>query len=151
MVDQYYDDEEYFDDYEYDDEGYTPPPKPKPKAKPAKPPQTPKTFTPNKNAKNDQNSPKSTPKKESNLTKKMAKLNVNSEIESRLKTEKPVVYMVVIGHVDSGKSTLVGQLAVSGGNLTRGEQKKLQQAADEQGKRRRFYKRIQTSVQNLTP
>ena len=42
--------------------------------------------------------------------------------------------MVVIGHVDSGKSTLVGQLAVSGGNLTRGEQKKLQLEADKKGK-----------------
>ena len=42
--------------------------------------------------------------------------------------------MVVIGHVDSGKSTLVGQLSLGCGTLTKHEKTKLQNSADERGK-----------------
>ena len=128
MVNEYMEELDYNDDYDdYDDEYVAPTPKPKPKPKPKA------TITPKKTA---QNSPKSTPKKDniSSLTKKIAKINVQSEIDNRLATEKPVIYMVVIGHVDSGKSTLVGQLSVSGGTLSHHDATKLQQLADESGK-----------------
>ena len=37
------------------------------------------------------------------------KVNIDEEIDKRLKTEKPTVSVVVVGHVDAGKSTLVAQ------------------------------------------
>lgn len=42
--------------------------------------------------------------------------------------------MVVVGHIDAGKSTLVAQLSQGAGNLDERERRKLQKSADEQGK-----------------
>ncbi len=48
--------------------------------------------------------------------------------------EKPHLNLVTIGHVDHGKSTLVGHLLYSTGNLPEKEYKKLEEAAKEAGK-----------------
>ena len=42
--------------------------------------------------------------------------------------------VVVVGHVDAGKSTLVAQLSLGAGNLEEREKRKLQKSADEVGK-----------------
>merc|ERR1712130_159125 len=134
MLDEYYDDDAYYDDYGDDayDEDYVAPPKPKPKPKkaapPPKAPPKAKTASPKTTAKN-------TPNKDvEKLSKKMAKVNVEEELATRLASELAIVYTVVIGHVDSGKSTLVGQLSLGGGALSGRDASKLQKAADEQNK-----------------
>jgi len=125
MIDEYYEDD--YNDYDdYDDEYCAPPPPPKPKPKATKPAK--KTITPK--AKVD--SPKTTPKLDQ-LAKKVAKINLVAELEKRSK-EKPIVSVVVVGHIDAGKSTLVAQLSQGAGNLDERERRKLQKSADEQGK-----------------
>ena len=123
--DDYYDDE-YYDD----DDGYVPPPKPKPKPAPKKQPS--KAQTPQK-AKIPS---KQTPKKDNTtaLSKKLAKINISEELDKRFVSEKPVLYMVVIGHVDAGKSTLVGQLSLGCGNLSSRDAGKLENQAELIGK-----------------
>ena len=78
----------------------------------------------------------SSEKKIEQLSKKVTKIkiNVEEELEKRLKSEKPIVSVVVIGHVDAGKSTLVGQLSMGCGNLEDREKRQLQKSADELGK-----------------
>ncbi|MBU2100000.1 translation elongation factor EF-1 subunit alpha [Candidatus Micrarchaeota archaeon] len=48
--------------------------------------------------------------------------------------EKPHVNLVFIGHVDHGKSTLVGRLMYDTGSLSEQDYRKLQQEAEERGK-----------------
>lgn len=48
--------------------------------------------------------------------------------------EKPVIAISIIGHVDSGKSTLTGQLALKLGGLDERTLQKLQKEADEKNK-----------------
>ena len=48
--------------------------------------------------------------------------------------QTPYVYMCVIGHVDSGKSTLVGQLSVASGNINAKTTRNLQKIADNNSK-----------------
>jgi len=48
--------------------------------------------------------------------------------------EKPHINLVVIGHVDHGKSTLVGRLLYDSGNLPESELRKLKELAKELGK-----------------
>ena len=63
----------------------------------------------------------------------MAKINIDEELAKR-SNEKPIVSVVVVGHIDAGKSTLVAQLSSHSGNLDERERRKLQKTADEQGK-----------------
>ena len=48
--------------------------------------------------------------------------------------EKPHINLVFIGHVDHGKSTLVGRLLYDSGNLAEAELRKLRELAKELGK-----------------
>ena len=48
--------------------------------------------------------------------------------------EKPHINLVFIGHVDHGKSTLVGRLLYDSGNLPESELRKLRELAKELGK-----------------
>ncbi len=48
--------------------------------------------------------------------------------------EKPHINLVFIGHVDHGKSTLVGRLMYDTGSLSEQDYRKLQQEAEERGK-----------------
>lgn len=49
-------------------------------------------------------------------------------------TEKPNVHMAVVGHVDSGKSTLVGHLLLKQGRFTQKDARKAEKASVEHGK-----------------
>ena len=95
---------------------------------------TPKT--PKSGGTKNSGSSQSSEKKIDQLSKKVTKIkiNVEEELEKRLKSEKPIVSVVVIGHVDAGKSTLVGQLSMGCGNLEDREKRQLQKSADELGK-----------------
>ena len=75
---------------------------------------------------------KTTPKVDQ-LAKKVAKVNITEELKKR-ESEKPIVSVVVVGHIDAGKSTLVAQLSHGAGNLEEREKRKLQKTADELGK-----------------
>jgi len=94
-------------------------------------PKTPKSSG-TKNSGPSQNSEKKIDQLSKKVTK--IKINVEEELEKRLKSEKPIVSVVVIGHVDAGKSTLVGQLSMGCGNLEDREKRQLQKSADELGK-----------------
>ncbi|MFB6076537.1 MAG: GTP-binding protein, partial [Candidatus Nanohaloarchaea archaeon] len=48
--------------------------------------------------------------------------------------DKPHVNLVSIGHVDHGKSTMIGRLLWDTGNLPEEEMRKLREEAEEQGK-----------------
>ena len=48
--------------------------------------------------------------------------------------EKPVISIVVIGHVDAGKSTLIGQLLYKIGHVTKKEMNKFEQESKKEGK-----------------
>ena len=71
-------------------------------------PKTPKTTNKTTPAKKENSN---TPSKSSTdqITKKLAQVNIDDVIDKRLKDEKPIVSVVVVGHVDAGKSTLVAQ------------------------------------------
>ena len=130
MLDEYYEDDAYYDDYGDDayDEDYVAPPKPKPKPKKAAPPPKPKTASP-------KTTPKNTPKKDvEKLTKKMAKVNVEEELAQRLANELAIVYTVVIGHVDSGKSTTTGHLIYQCGGIDKRTIEKFEKESQESGK-----------------
>ena len=89
------------------------------------------------------NTPKKDPKQEKSaseareielISKKLSIVNIEAEVKARIESEKPNVYMCVIGHVDSGKSTLVGQLSVASGNLNEKTTRGLQKLADSNSK-----------------
>jgi len=131
MMDDYYDDGDYDDD-EYDDEYVAPKPAAKPKpVKPQTPkPHTPKTKTPQNSAsktsssksytaQNSTSSTKSTSSQLSNLTidpTKIPKVELKDVLSlHKSEVHKPVLNLVIIGHVDAGKSTLTGHLLLKKG------------------------------------
>jgi len=139
MVDEYYDDyEDYDEDYYEDYDGYAAPkaaPKKTPNQQPKKQinaPKQPKTHTPKKDAKEQASA--SEAREIELISKKLAKIDIEAEIKARIDSEKANVYMCVIGHVDSGKSTLVGQLSVASGNINAKTTRNLQKIADNNSK-----------------
>ncbi|VVT56983.1 uncharacterized protein SAPINGB_P005470 [Magnusiomyces paraingens] len=66
-------------------------------------------------------------------TPKKLKYNVLEEIK-RSKTKKPVLCFVVIGHVDAGKSTLMGRLLLDTGAVSKNTVAKYEKASKEIGK-----------------
>ena len=95
-------------------------------------PKQPKTNTPKKSAKEQASA--SEAREIELISKKLAKIDIEAEIKARLDSEKANVYMCVIGHVDSGKSTLVGQLSVASGNINAKTTRNLQKIADNNSK-----------------
>lgn len=65
---------------------------------------------------------------------KVLKYNVVSEIEKQAATAKPTLCFVVIGHVDAGKSTLMGRLLLDCGAVSQHTIEKYEQAAKQIGK-----------------
>ena len=113
-------------------------PKPAAKPKPVKPqtpkPHTPKTKTPQNSAsktsssksytaQNSTSSTKSTSSQLSNLTidpTKIPKVELKDVLSLHKSANlKPVLNLVIIGHVDAGKSTLTGHLLLKKGHPVR--------------------------------
>ena len=69
----------------------------------------------------------------------------------RMTTEKQTkkhVSVVIVGHVDAGKSTTTGRLLVELGNFSKRDLEKLKQEANELGKESFFYAFVTVSSHN---
>ncbi|KAG5277500.1 hypothetical protein AALO_G00118340 [Alosa alosa] len=104
-------------------------PVPTPASTPAKPQETPvKTL-----ASGDEPARPVTPVTPRTTGKSKTQLNIRAELDKR-QGGKPLLNMVVIGHVDAGKSTLMGHLLYLLGNVNKRTMHKYEQEAKKAGK-----------------
>lgn len=69
-----------------------------------------------------------------NVKKSKKMLEMVSKYEERQRTSKPLISMVVIGHVDAGKSTLMGHLLYQSGEVSKRAMHKYEQESKKLGK-----------------
>ncbi|NP_001295477.1 HBS1-like protein [Danio rerio] len=91
----------------------------------------PTTETPSKQSTVTEDSAAPTPTRPSGKSKQQ--LNIRAELEKR-QGGKPLLNLVVIGHVDAGKSTLMGHLLYLLGNVNKRTMHKYEQEAKKAGK-----------------
>ncbi|XP_068609519.1 HBS1-like protein [Brachionichthys hirsutus] len=87
--------------------------------------------TPSKGSNGDELSTVSTPGRSSGKARQM--INIKAELEKR-QGGKPLLNLVVIGHVDAGKSTLMGHLLYLLGNVNKRTMHKYEQESKKAGK-----------------
>ncbi|XP_068197987.1 HBS1-like protein isoform X3 [Antennarius striatus] len=87
--------------------------------------------TPSKGLNGDELSTVSTPGRSSGKARQM--INIKAELEKR-QGGKPLLNLVVIGHVDAGKSTLMGHLLYLLGNVNKRTMHKYEQESKKAGK-----------------
>lgn len=87
--------------------------------------------TPSKGANSDEPAPVPTPGRTSGKARQS--INIKSELEKR-QGGKPLLNLVVIGHVDAGKSTLMGHLLYLLGNVNKRTMHKYEQESKKAGK-----------------
>uniref|UniRef100_A0A3B3WCA3 HBS1-like protein n=1 Tax=Poecilia mexicana TaxID=48701 RepID=A0A3B3WCA3_9TELE len=98
---------------------------PVPEAAPKRP------ETPSKTSNGDEVSAAATPGRSSGKTRQA--INIKAELERR-QGGKPLLNLVVIGHVDAGKSTLMGHLLYLLGNVNKRTMHKYEQESKKAGK-----------------
>ncbi|XP_042360035.1 LOW QUALITY PROTEIN: HBS1-like protein [Plectropomus leopardus] len=98
---------------------------PAPEATPKRP------ETPSKGSNGDESSTAPTPGRSSGKARQS--INVKAELEKR-QGGKPLLNLVVIGHVDAGKSTLMGHLLYKLGNVNKRTMHKYEQESKKAGK-----------------
>ncbi|XP_050951866.1 HBS1-like protein isoform X1 [Labeo rohita] len=91
----------------------------------------PTTETPSKSSTVNEDSTVPTPNRPAGKSKQQ--LNIRAELEKR-QGGKPLLNLVVIGHVDAGKSTLMGHLLYLLGNVNKRTMHKYEQEAKKAGK-----------------
>ncbi|XP_056095836.1 HBS1-like protein isoform X1 [Rhinichthys klamathensis goyatoka] len=91
----------------------------------------PTTETPSKPGVMSEDSTTTTPSRPAGKSKQQ--LNIRAELEKR-QGGKPLLNLVVIGHVDAGKSTLMGHLLYLLGNVNKRTMHKYEQEAKKAGK-----------------
>ncbi|XP_076129178.1 HBS1-like protein isoform X3 [Alosa pseudoharengus] len=104
-------------------------PVPTPASTPAKPQETPVRTL----ASGDEPARPVTPVTPRTTGKSKTQLNIRAELDKR-QGGKPLLNMVVIGHVDAGKSTLMGHLLYLLGNVNKRTMHKYEQEAKKAGK-----------------
>ncbi|XP_062406151.1 HBS1-like protein isoform X1 [Sardina pilchardus] len=104
-------------------------PAPTPASAPAKRPETPVKNQ----GSGDEPAPAVTPVTPRTTGKSKTQLNIRAELDKR-QGGKPLLNMVVIGHVDAGKSTLMGHLLYLLGNVNKRTMHKYEQEAKKAGK-----------------
>ncbi|XP_019947315.1 HBS1-like protein isoform X1 [Paralichthys olivaceus] len=87
--------------------------------------------TPSKGSNGDETSTVSTPGRSSGKSRQS--INIKAELEKR-QGGKPLLNLVVIGHVDAGKSTLMGHLLYLLGNVNKRTMHKYEQESKKAGK-----------------
>ncbi|XP_017282791.1 HBS1-like protein isoform X2 [Kryptolebias marmoratus] len=87
--------------------------------------------TPSKGSNGDEASAGATPGRSSGKTRQA--INIKAELEKR-QGGKPLLNLVVIGHVDAGKSTLMGHLLYLLGNVNKRTMHKYEQESKKAGK-----------------
>uniref|UniRef100_A0A673CU44 HBS1-like protein n=1 Tax=Sphaeramia orbicularis TaxID=375764 RepID=A0A673CU44_9TELE len=87
--------------------------------------------TPSKGSNSDEPAPVPTPGRTSGKARQS--INIKSELEKR-QGGKPLLNLVVIGHVDAGKSTLMGHLLYLLGNVNKRTMHKYEQESKKAGK-----------------
>ncbi|XP_037541762.1 HBS1-like protein [Nematolebias whitei] len=87
--------------------------------------------TPSKGSNGDESSAGATPGRSSGKTRQA--INIKTELEKR-QGGKPLLNLVVIGHVDAGKSTLMGHLLYLLGNVNKRTMHKYEQESKKAGK-----------------
>jgi elongation factor 1 alpha-like protein len=77
---------------------------------------------------------KTTPSKQMPRSGRKGALDVLGELREKMKSAKPNLNLVVVGHVDAGKSTLMGHLLYALGQVSERTMKKYQRDSDRLGK-----------------
>ncbi|XP_054875984.1 HBS1-like protein isoform X1 [Poeciliopsis prolifica] len=101
------------------------------KATPVAEPAPKRPETPSKASNGDEVSAAATPGRSSGKTRQA--INIKAELERR-QGGKPLLNLVVIGHVDAGKSTLMGHLLYLLGNVNKRTMHKYEQESKKAGK-----------------